>query len=267
MRNIKVLLLLLIFSVVSILTGAQDMEPSYQILIAVPVETYPHDENAFTQGLVVEGDFFYESTGRYGESSLRKVEIETGEVLQSLALSDTVFAEGLALVDDTLIQITWKAGEAYYYDKETFELKETFTYEGEGWGICYDGEFLFMSNGSNLISVRDPQSFEELQTIEINLGTQPVMNINELECIGDYIFANIWQTEAIIIINKLTGSVDSVIFAQDFYTEKDDPIHRDPGAVLNGIAFDVENDLLYLTGKNWDQVFQVNLVEYKAREE
>lgn len=231
-----------------------------ELLRPVVLNTYPHDTNAFTQGLLLHEGVFYESTGRVGLSTLRKVEIETGEVLQSVDVPPPVFAEGLTLVAEAerLIQITWQSNEAYVYDLETFEKLETFTYEGEGWGICYDGESLWMSDGSNILTERDPVTFEVLDTVEVLAWEQPVTMLNELECVDDVVYANIWQTDFIVRIDKATGTVTGLVDGSELLTVEQRQ-ELEPGAVLNGIAWNPEDETFYLTGKLWPSVFEVRL--------
>ena len=171
------------------------------------VRVLPHDPGASTQGLLLHEGVFYESTGQYGESTLREVDVETGEVKRILEISQEYFGEGLARVGDELIQLTWQENVAFVYDVEDFELLRTIEYEGQGWGICFDGEALFMSNGSAILHRRDASSFEILQSQEVTLNSSPVRNLNELECVGDFIYANVYQTDRILRIDKLTGRV------------------------------------------------------------
>ncbi len=234
------------------------------------LETYAHDSAAFTQGLLLHEGLFYESTGRRGQSTLREVQPETGEVLRSISIDEAyfgadaanlandelLFGEGLALVDNRLIQITWTSGLALVYDRDTFALLETFNYEGQGWGICYDGETLYMSDGSPYIYLRDPATFEQLSRITVTVQGDPVLDLNELECVGDYIYANVWQQDVIVRIDKATGFVDQIIDASGLLTE--DEVAE--ANVLNGIAY-AENDQFYITGKLWPKMFLVRFVE------
>ncbi len=244
------------------------------------VATTPHDPAAFTQGLLwflPEADadaqsrddeaptpVFYESTGLYGQSTLRAVDIETGEVLRSVSLDEAYFAEGLALVPgedgapDRLIQLTWREGEAFVYNREDFTLLDTFTYEGEGWGLCYDGEALYHSDGTPLIQVRDPDTFDVLETYTVTLEGEPVAMLNELECVGESVYANIWQTDFIVRFDKATGTVNGLVDARLLYPAEDRPADAD---VLNGIAYNPQDETFYLTGKRWPLVFEVRLVD------
>jgi glutamine cyclotransferase len=221
----------------------------------------PHDPSAFTQGLLVHNGFFYESTGQYGASRLRKVDMHTGEVLQQIALSPDFFGEGLALVGERLIQITWREQVAFVYDLETFEPLETFTYVGEGWGLCYDaeGDALYMSNGSHFLYVRDPKTFEERRRLEIILDGVPIRNLNELECVGDSIYANIWFSDQILRIDKHTGRITAIIDASNLLTPEERQAVGMSGT-LNGIAYDAENERFFITGKLWMWLFEVDFV-------
>jgi glutamine cyclotransferase len=221
----------------------------------------PHDPSAFTQGLLIHDGFFYESTGLYGQSTLRKVDMQTGEVLQQLSLPAEFFAEGLALVGERLIQLTWREQVAFVYDLETFEQRETFTYIGEGWGLCYDQETnaLYMSNGSHVLYVRDPETFSAVRQLEIMLDDVPIRNLNELECVGDSIYANIWFSDQILRIDKRTGRITAIIDASNLLTpEEREAIGR--AGTLNGIAYDAETERFFLTGKLWQWLFEVDFV-------
>lgn len=230
----------------------QDALP-FSVLHPQVLETLPHDPNAFTQGLLLHDGLLYESTGLYGQSTLRNVDPATGDVGMMVTVDDAYFAEGLTLVDDRLIQITWRENTAFIYDVTTFEFLGEYTYEGEGWGLCYDDEWIYMSSGSSDLTRRDPQTFELLETIPVTLDGQPVYNINELECVGDDIYANIWQTNQIVRIDKHTGNINAVIDATGLLS----PEEYAAANVLNGIAYDAENDWFYITGKLWGKMFIV----------
>lgn len=227
-------------------------EQEYKIL-----GTFPHDPHAYTQGLVFHDGFLYESTGRYGESSIRKVGLESGEILAASALSEEHFGEGLALVGTELYQLTWKSGLAFVYDSETLTLQRTFTYEGEGWGLCFDGEFLFMSDGTDRLFKRDPGTFEVLDEIRVTRNSFSLRRLNELECVGNHIFANVFQTDDIVRIDKVTGEVTAEIdgFGLSLASRR----APDPEAVFNGIAFDAEKGHFYVTGKLWPHLFEIDI--------
>ena len=228
---------------------------------AVPkvLETYPHDTGAFTQGLLLQDGHFYESTGLYGQSTLREVVPETGEVLREVNLPSEYFAEGLTLVGNRLIQITWKAGEAFVYNLDTFEQTGTLPYEGEGWGICYNGKDLVMSDGSATLTRRDPETFAVLGKTEVKLRGQPVTMLNELECVDGFVYANIWQSDTIVKIAD-SGQVIEEINASNLLTNAE-RAQLGPNAVLNGIAYDAENKTFFLTGKLWPKVLGVRFTE------
>lgn len=221
------------------------------------LRTLPHDTTASTQGLLLHEGRFYESTGQYGESTLREVDVETGEVLRTLELSSEYFGEGLARVGDELIQLTWHENTAFVYDLKTFEPVRTIEYEGEGWGLCYDGEALFMSNGSAIIHRRAPDTFEILESYEVTKDGSPIRNVNELECVGDVIYANVYQTDRILKIDKSTGTVLAEFDGSILEPTGGRP--RSARAVLNGIAFDAGAGTFYLTGKLWSSMFEVRL--------
>ena len=225
----------------------------YEIL-----RTLPHDPEAYTQGLVFHDGFLFESTGRYGTSSVRKTDLSTGEVLQITSLAEEHFGEGLALVGSELIQLTWQAGLAFVDDSESLVLQRTVEYEGEGWGLCFDGESLFMSNGTDRLFRRDPATFEVLEELQVTKDGLSVWRLNELECVGDDVFANVYQTTKIMRIDKATGRVTSEIdgFSLSAAAER----VPDPEAVLNGIAHDPEAGTLYVTGKLWRTLFEIRVV-------
>ncbi len=228
-----------------------------EVLRPEVISVRPHDRGAFTQGLVLHDGRFYESTGLNGQSTLREVDPLTGEVLRVTALADEYFGEGLALVADRLIQITWQNREAFVYDLATFERVGTFTYEGEGWGLCYDGTDLYMSDGSEYLFVRDPQTFALRRQFRVALDGQAVNNLNELECVGESVFANVWQTDYIVRIDKASGAITAVIDASDLLTQED----RAGGVdVLNGIAYNPEDETFFITGKLWPKLFEVRFV-------
>ena len=225
---------------------------TYQI-----VETFPHDENAFTQGLFYENGLFYESTGRYGDSSVRKVDPPTGEVVKIFQLPDQLFGEGLTVVGDQIIQLTWRSKVGFVYDKDSLDLKKEFSYQTEGWGITYDGNRLIMSDGSSKLYFLDVKTFEEIGTIEVFDGDTPITRLNELEFIEGEIFANVWGTESIVRINPQTGKVTGWISLQGLLDRE--TLER-PVDVLNGIAYDEINNHLFVTGKLWPKVFHITLV-------
>lgn len=235
------------------LAGCQGQE----VTQTVPeiLATYPHDAAAFTQGLLLSGEHLYESTGIYSQSTLREVVPETGEVLREVELAPNYFAEGLTLVGDRLIQITWREGTALVYDLDTFEQTDTLSYEGEGWGLCYDGEDVVMSDGSATLTRRDPETFEVLGTTEVRLGGEPVTMLNELECVNGFVYANVWQTDTILKIAEDGRVAEEIDASTLLSTAERAQLSRD--AVLNGVAYNPETETFYLTGKLWPKLLEV----------
>lgn len=253
MKRIIVALILFLF-----LYPLQAQSTEVARLIPKVLRVLPHDGEAFTQGLLWHEGYLYESTGLYGESTLRRVDIESGEALESLAIDESFFAEGLELVDGKLIQLTWQAGIAFVYDLDSFELIDSIAYEGEGWGLCYDGRFLYMSDSSPYLSVRDVESFELIVRAAVTYQGQivPPQLLNELECVGEHIYANAWNTDYIFRIDKWTGDVSAVIDAAALLTEAERAA-LPAGGVLNGIAWNPESETFFITGKQWNKIFEV----------
>lgn len=230
--------------------------PAPEALRARVVRQYPHDKTAFTQGLLWHDGVMYESTGQYGESSLRKVRLQDGKVLARRELDPDLFGEGLALVDDQLVQLTWRAGLALVSDLATLERRATVRYSGEGWGLCFDGTALVMSDGSSILEFRDPESLEVLREVRVVKEGVPVPRLNELECVGSEVYANVWRSNEILRIDSKTGRVTASIDASNLLTR-----HESLGAdVLNGIAYKPDSKTFLVTGKRWPQLFEVELV-------
>lgn len=223
------------------------------------VNSYPHDIRAFTQGLVYEGGFLYESTGQYGQSTLRKVELETGQVLRSLNLDRNMFGEGLSVHDGKLYQLTWQSNVGFIYDRESLRLLGRIHYQTEGWGLTSDGTWLLKSDGSHIIYVLEPQYFTETGRLEVYDNNGMVRGLNELEFIEGKIYANVFGTDEIVMIERETGKVTGVI---DLTGLLDARYHHPNLDVLNGIAYDHENDRLFVTGKNWPRLFEIEPVPY-----
>jgi glutaminyl-peptide cyclotransferase len=226
------------------------------------VRTLPHDPQAFTQGLVYRDGRFLESTGLRGRSSLRRVVPETGAVEHRVELSSDRFGEGLAVVGSELIQLTWQNGVALRYDLD-FGRIGTFDYQGEGWGLCYDGARLVMSDGSSKLSFRDPKSFAVVGSIEVTHDGAPVRNLNELECVGSLVYANVWQTDTIVRIEPKSGRVLTSIDASGLLSAPE----AARADVLNGIAFDPSTGHFFITGKLWPKLFEVRFGFDAARAE
>lgn len=222
------------------------------------MHVYPHDPEAFTQGLVYVDGVFYEGTGLNGRSSIRKVKIENGQVLQMRKLDAQYFGEGIALVGDTLFELTWQSGIGFLYDRASFERTGTFTYSGEGWGLTYDGSRLIMSDGTAVLRFIDPATRKvSSRRLEVRDGGSPVANLNELEYVKGEILANVWQTDRVARISAKTGRVIGWIDLQGLLT----PRERAQDAMLNGIAYDAANDRLFVTGKLWPKVFEIRIVQ------
>ncbi|MDD3655428.1 MAG: glutaminyl-peptide cyclotransferase [Atribacterota bacterium] len=251
------LFLLLIFSAQNCLNNENSgfSENQYRI-----IDIFPHDNTAFTQGLVWKGNYFYESTGLYGRSSLRKVEIQTGNVLQKYDLPNDYFGEGITIFKDSIYQLTWKEQTGFIYDQETFQLIDTFSYSYEGWGITHDGKHLIISDGSPVLHFVDPCTMEEVKQVTVYFQKTPVRFINELEYIKGKIFANIWQTKQIAIINTDSGEVTNWLDLGGILDNIEINSSQDID-VLNGIAYDEDKGYLFVTGKFWPNIFQIKIMD------
>jgi len=234
-------------------------KPAEHLKIKV-LGSVPHDTAAYTQGLVWTEGMLYESAGQYGQSSLRQVDPKTGKVLRSVPVPPRYFAEGLALVGDRLLQLTWQEGTAFVYDLATFSRREELPYSGEGWGLCFDGKRLIMSDGSNHLTFRDPATFASTGGVDVALDGRPVMRLNELECVDGAVYANVWQADEILRIDPETGRVTAVIDAAGLLT----PEEAANAEVLNGIAYKPETKTFLLTGKYWPKMFEARLTSSPA---
>ncbi len=218
------------------------------------VNTFPHDPRAFTQGLIYYDGFLLESTGKYGESTLRRVELESGRVVQKHSLSEDLFGEGITVFGDRIYQLTWQNQVAIVYDKQTFEELGRFRYEGEGWGLTNDGTHLIMSDGSATLRFIDPQDFSVVRRLLVRSLGRRVDRLNELQHIHGQVFANILYQDRIARISLDTGEVTGWIDLRTLW-----PARRDRESVLNGIAYDEQNDRLFVTGKNWPRLYEIRL--------
>ena len=226
------------------------------------VKEYPHDPEAFTEGLVFGDGFFYESTGLHGRSSLRQVEPETGRVVKKYDLPSWYFGEGLTLWKGSLIQLTWKSAIGFIYNQASFSIEREFSYSGEGWGLTHDGESLIMSNGTAELVFLDPQTLVQRHSLPVLDGGRPVRFLNELEYIKGEIFANIWQEDFIAVISPKTGQVTAWIDVSDLRKR------LPPGSsaeVLNGIAYDAQKDRIFVTGKLWPLLFEIEIIKSEDR--
>jgi glutamine cyclotransferase len=221
------------------------------------VNTYPHDPRAFTQGLVFADGVLYEGTGLRGQSSLRKVDLKTGNILRVRQLSAHFFGEGITIYGNRVIQLTWRAKVGFVYNRQTFQLLNTFNYPTEGWGITHDGRSLIMSDGTSTLYFLDPQTFQEVDRLEVHTRDGPVSRLNELEYVQGELYANVWKTDRIARISPQTGEVLGWIDLEGLLRPEDRNSRID---VLNGIAYDVKNDRLFVTGKLWPKLFEIELV-------
>jgi glutamine cyclotransferase len=250
---------LLILLLISLLPAAS----AFAATRAVPVESYrivhvyPHDATAFTQGLVFVNGMLYESTGLFGHSSLRMVDIASGRVLQKHDLAAKYFGEGLTDWQSHLIQLTWQSHLGFVYDTFSFRTLRTFTYPWEGWGLTHDSRHLILSDGTAVLHLLDPSTFKPAGKIQVTADGQPVLNLNELEYIHGEIYANIWETNRIARISPATGKVIEWI---DLSGLRPSSIQQNDNAVLNGIAYDSQHDRLFVTGKLWPNLYEVKLI-------
>jgi glutamine cyclotransferase len=239
--------------------GGDDRDPSGR----VPVygfevkRAYRHDPNAYTQGLVFDDGFLYEGTGKYGASELRKVELATGKVVRRHRLPARYFGEGIALVGDRIVQLTWQGGVGFVYEKESFRKVREFDYPGEGWGVTHDGKRLILSDGSAELRFLDPESFEEIGRVTVRDRGAPVRDLNELEFVEGEIYANVWQRDAIARISPEDGKVVGWIDLRGLLSNENRTARTE---VLNGIAYDPGDHRLFVTGKNWPLLFEIKLV-------
>ena len=242
--------LLLVWTTLAAVCPRSDQAP-YTV-----VRQMPHDTTAYTQGLVYAGGVFYESDGLYGESRLRRVDAATGRTLASVSLDASRFGEGLALADGRLFQLTWKEQIAYVYDAATLAVVDSFSYDGEGWGLAFDGRLLVMSDGTERLRFLDPRSHRVVREVAVHDGAAPLRRINELEIIHGELFANIYQSDRIVRIDPVTGVVLGWLDLADLMPRE----RRTPGMdVLNGIAWDEATGHLFVTGKRWPTLFELAL--------
>jgi len=236
--------------------------PGFEVDAVTPVYSYrvlavyPHDKDAFTQGLVYYQGDFYESTGLRGRSSVRRVDLETGEVLQIRELDDAYFGEGLTLRNHRLYQLTWQSHVGFIYDRASFDLLDTFRYDTEGWGLTHNGQELIMSDGTPNLYFLDPDTLELLRKVWVEDENGPVWRLNELEYIDGEVYANVWQTDRIARIDPDTGRVTAWIDLTGLLPPED----RAAANVLNGIAWDEQGGRLFVTGKLWPKLFQIELI-------
>ena len=221
------------------------------------VGIFPHDRAAYTQGLVFEDEDFYEGTGIWGQSTLRRVDLESGEVLQLHSLPPEYFGEGITIWQDRIIQLTWRARQGFVYDRQSFELLDTFQYPTEGWGITHDGTRLIMSDGTQTLRFWDPDTLAEIGSVEVYANGIPVTRLNELEYIQGMVLANVYQTDLVAVIDPQTGQVTAWIDLRGLLEPGD---YAEPVDVLNGIAYDAGSQRLFVTGKLWPKLFEIEVL-------
>jgi glutamine cyclotransferase len=243
--------LFLLFSTWQLL--AADELPVYGYEV---VNTYPHDPDAFTQGLTFHDGNLYEGTGRNGQSSLRQIDLESGELLKRQNLNSRYFGEGITILDDKVYQLTWQSHIGFVYDLETFSQQKTFFLAGEGWGITHDGDNLIVSDGSANLRFLDPDTLQETRRVLVSSKGTPINYLNELEYINGEVWANVWYQDIIVRIDPATGNVNSVVDLAGLYPER-----RSREDVLNGIAWDADNARLFVTGKLWPTLYEISVQE------
>lgn len=221
------------------------------------VQSFPHDRDAVTQGLVIHRGEFFESTGGYGTSSVRRVDLRSGRVLRESRLGDELFGEGLAAVGDALYQLTWRAGIGLIYDSETLAPSGQFTYGGEGWGLAWDGTDFIMSDGSALLRYLDRETLRETRRVQVRDGDQPIAALNELESVEGRLLANVWNTTRIAVIDPDSGHVRGWLDLGEILPT---PFRTESVGVLNGIAYDGDQGRLFVTGKRWPRLFEIELI-------
>jgi len=255
LASLLVVTVVLVLSIVVLVLSNEPVSPTIPRYTYNVVKEYPHDPNAFTQGLIFDSGVLYESTGLYNGSTLRRVELETGRILQIHVLPDQLFGEGITIINDKIIQLTWRSNKGFVYDKISLDVLQEFDYPTEGWGITHNGTHLIMSDGTATLYFLDPVNFEKVGQVEV-YADGPVTNLNELEYIHGEVFANIWQEDFIARIDPRTGRVSGWIdlsAIRDFESE-------DANDVLNGIAYDEKEDRLFVTGKRWPLLFEIDIV-------
>ncbi len=243
-----------------------DIEKPFLLTYKI-LATYPHDKDAFTQGLFFHDGLIYESTGLWEKSSVRIADLTTGSILLMRGLPSNyndmsfsnLFGEGLTYLNSELYQLTWQNGICFVYDSKNLSLKRVYKYNGEGWGLTYDGTFLIRSDGTNTLYFHHPENFKISHTIDVYENNNPIKNLNELEFIEGYICANVWKTNSIVVIDPLNGNLVGKILLEGLINEQNNP----KADVLNGIAYIPERKTLLVTGKLWDTIFEIALVKVK----
>ena len=227
------------------------------------IRTLPLQQASFTQGLEVLDESIFQSSGLYGESRLSEIDLQSGNILREMPINDSYFAEGITVLGESIIMLTWKEEQAFRIDISNFSIIENYSFDGEGWGICFNGEYLVMSNGTSEISFRDPYTFEINHTIQVTWNGQPVSRINELECVGGEILANVWLQDVILSIDSISGSVQYFISPTSITSMQG----NNSNEVLNGIAFDKSSGGFWITGKNWTHIYLIEISDLVSSDE
>lgn len=254
------LYILCLMALLSASAGAESNEDPLEYFGYRIVNTYPHDPLAFTQGLFFLDGALFESTGLRGQSTVRKVDLKTGAILQRIQLRNEYFGEGITNWDGAIIALTWQAGEGFVFDRETLTRTQSFSYEGEGWGLTQDGARLIMSDGTSILRFMNPETLTESGRLAVTLRGQPLDKLNELEWVNGEIFANVWLTEAIVRIDPRSGAITGIIDLHGLLPEKDRSLGQ--ADVLNGVAYDADTDRLFVTGKNWPHLYEIELIAH-----
>jgi glutaminyl-peptide cyclotransferase len=234
---------------------AQATVPAYYYEL---VKTYPHDIGAFTEGLFYLNGFLYESTGLEAQSSIRKVELETGKVIQKVDVPPQYFGEGIVNWKNHLVSLTWKSQVGFVHDLKSLKVQRRFTYKGEGWALTQDGKRLIMSDGTPELRFLDPETLQETGRITVTYDGQPVPEVNELEWVRGRIYANVWHTNMLVMIDPARGDITGVVDLAALLPNNERP--PGPDSVLNGIAYDAVHDRLFVTGKNWPKMFEIRIL-------
>ncbi len=249
----RIAALALLFSAASMVSAQEPEIHGYRV-----VNTYPHQITAFTQGLIFRDGALWEGTGKHGLSRLARIDLETGELQQQVPLARRYFGEGIEMIGERIYQLTWRSNMVFVYDKDSLERLETHYNPREGWGLAWDGEHLILSDGSASLQFINPEGFVPVREIQVTVGGQPLSLLNELEYIEGEIWANVWQTDFIVRIDSQTGVVNSIVDLTGLSARTE---LGSSEAVLNGIAWDTENRRLFVTGKHWAHLFEIELAE------
>ncbi|MEM7474474.1 MAG: glutaminyl-peptide cyclotransferase [Planctomycetota bacterium] len=255
MLSAVLFVLILVLSNEFLLSEQRETTPILQVRV---LQVFPHDAGAFCQGLEVEGETLYEGTGQYGNSSLRKVELKTGKVQSNQPLHQNYFGEGITILGKRIYQLTWKENTCVVYEKETLKALGVYKYSGQGWGLANDGKLLYMSDGTNTLRVVDPRNFKVLKRLRVKDGRRSIDNLNELEFIDGFLYANIWYEDYIAKIDPKTGKIVAWVDCTGVYPANTRP---DREHVLNGIAWDKDSGRIFVTGKNWPRLYEIEILD------